>query len=1403
MLKTSTRPRAPSAATLRVLYQLAYISSGTAVGIGALCAEERRRRTQIVQKVADNARRIRQSPRYAHGAAAAALKQQDSEDSPIWLGRETGSESPAHDANPSGAGELDNFLSAKIPELPSVVEEGYGQLIQGNRKKGRRRNGTGRPDFVEEHGSRESSAKAKLNTRGNQQARSSRRSVVLSSPMNSGPERPARRMDLEKNVLGKNPSAIVYKRLMRHGEPLQGDLKPEPSRRTIFHATEEGSEHRDPDDYYDTIASLFSTHRLWTGQPRFGRFIPTRILKPDVDLFFRSVDADAVPRISKANAGRIADELLRLSLRSDEPSMSEIRSLLLWKLYTNELSIDDLYDTAAALAKITRELGPEATKQFYHANLFTTRPFQTASPSDKLSIRLRLHAEALRLDTLDDDTGLYEQLTESSKVPINVTDDQLAALIERECGRLLGHGDLTAAVKLWCMSMRTAMRTPRSSDLCSKLREDLWAAAIKGRHLALCAQMLRTRDGFVGQTSDGVWKDAFIRVCYEEGAVGMLRTLFGRPKSDALSDTSMLSAQSCAILCQCFVHQNRSFQTYYRRLPFDLRASVADARMGASASTLKAEWKSSRNLDSVRAKYEDQLKHTKKIDDFLLETTQIDRSADVRLLHVAMIEIELSANQPIEAIETLSKLNKEGTDSTVAMLTALALAKQRKWLDFGRLFEALKQDPTAFQWSKTSIRAYNNALHIFSLSHTAQELSDFVLMTVNELRFFPNHSTWEILMSSLVSKNDIPLLKYWIKLSGVIHGNIKMNADIAAALMKSWYMDFRHSHVLVIWFCRELSLAAPALYGEKLLSVVRQTIAFDLRKLRGVNAPWMEPIIRARQALFQTVSDFIPKPGYIYDRQLFADRGHLLTANGILASSQAADEEADLSTPLELETYQTAEDEDFLSTLSDPGAYQTAQETDALSAAQALVPRQESGEDDKAYDVVEPIEPARSYKAQTLSSSNAAHEFNTITAPETVDASFDSLRPSYESIVTSEPGADRALELPEIEKLERQMVQELSTGHNDAVIELYQNSLDAVGLPASPITLEIAVDASLRNTGDGSEAENILSDARDAGMNVTCAMGPLIIHQIRHNPIADAESAAKLRSDVIEYYRMNELNGLHVKHRVGVSAASKLIQVGFPEHGINLLDTISRSTWSAAMPLDIVAMGVWLLGYASLHHESGMRWVVEQVLKEDMKITQGFIWTLKRARRPVVVRGKGATYKRHTPELTAELFKWHEACAKKRMEQMRDSNIFGRKLIRLLATAKNTGKPRTGVDMRSMVPTDAEEPRVLEPVASWIPLQKLEPQRQEPKRKESKRREPKKQGPKSQDPRVSKPVITSWSPAQKQGRKRQEPKRQGPERQGNRASRRAVSWRSIRREEPRVLKPVISWVTTVECGSQR
>jgi len=1264
MLKPPTRPRAPSAATLRVLYQLAYISSGAAVGIGALCAEERRRRTQIVQKIADNARRLRQSPRYAHGAAAAAVKQRDFEDNFGWFdqGTANGSQTQAEaEADSAKNAKLESQGGVKMPELPSVVEEEYGRLIEGNRKKSKRRKRNDRPDFVEEHGNREPVTKAEVDARGDRQTRTT--PTTFNSPKTLHLRQAYSRDGIASKEDAKNMSWywMSYKRPTRYGIPQEGDLKAEFDRRKPFHATKKGRTYDNPYHDYDTIIKSFDTHRLWDGQR--GRTISSETLARDVDIFFDKVGPGDVIKMSKRHALQIANQLLRLSLDSGV-SIKAIQSLLLWKMSVDELSIDDLYNAAASFQQIARKLEPEKTMQFY-GDLFATRLYQRAGAVNRLSVMLRLHAEALELDTLDGFMGLYEQLTESVKKPSSVRHYQLAEMLERECGRLLDRGHLEAAVKLWCMSMSERKYSSEYSPMYSKTADRLFHAAITARRLSLCAQVLRVKDRNCEEDISHQ-ADTLIRVCFEEGAIGMLRELFAKPRESSsqggLKNIDSLSSQSYAHLCRCFDESIERFSHFYRKLPVELRASVAGDRIAAGASALKTEWNSTRNLDHVRPYYEDRLR-------------QLDEypGIDARPLHIAMIEVELSANQPVEAIAALSKLHESGTDGSIATLTALALAKQKNWLAFGRLFEALRQDTTELHWTLPMKRAYNNALHLFARSHTAEQLSDFVSMSINDLRFTPNQSTWEILMSALVSKKAVMQLQRWIDFSGTASRKARVNAGVAAALMKTWYLDSRHSHVLVIWFCRSLVQAAPALRGEGLLNIVRETIAFDLRKLHGVNAPWMGPILRARQALYQQLSDTVPKPGYIWNGQLY-DNGKLMTAGDPMPQSLAI------------------QDADALSTLSDTQTLEYNGEIGPVSAVETWT----SDKHDEAHDVSESAEPYESPAVTEVTTDREADAVATsVSEPHPFEFNFADLRPSYEvrpsdetspfdqTRATSASEVDTTLELSEVETLERQMVLQLSCQEYDSVLEMYRNSLDAAGLPASPLVLEIAVDASLRINGDRHEAESMMSAAREAGMNVTCAMGALLIDQLRHTPVIDNQSASRLRSDVIEYYRMNELNGLHVKHHFGIHTAHTLIQAGYAQNGINLMTTILQSTWSADKPLDIVAMGVWLSGYASLGHVRGMDWVIKEVLHQRMNIDQGFLRALKRARRPVHRRVNGeAVYVKQEPNTVAHLRHWYDVCSRRREAQMLESKVFGRKLVRLLASAANREVPRTTTTRR-------------------------------------------------------------------------------------------------------------------------
>jgi hypothetical protein len=1250
MLKTSNRPRAPSAATLRVLYQLAYISSGTAVGIGALCAEERRRRTQIVQRVADNAKRIRQSPRYAHGAAAVAVKEHEAEDNYGWSGNVNEAESDAFqwtETDRRRARRLGNQEGAKMPGLPSVVEEEYGKLVEGKHKKMKRRNRSGRPDFVEAHGHRESSTRADLEEQSSHKDRV--RLIPTPSHLSSGTNKKS----------NSSLDWISYQKPLRLGIATGHTLKATSRKTHLFHATTEGEAYRNPGGTYDQVAALFHTRDLWIRTGSVKLDLSPEALSRDVDVFFEIVNANTSLKTTLNHACRVADELLRLSL--DLGSVKAVRSLLLWKLAVKVLSVEDIFNAATSFASVAEKLDPEATMQFY-SDLFATPVYRRASQVEKRRINLRLRAEALKLDTHGEDYhGIYEELINNIATPSNRSDPAVVALLDQECRRLMDSDHLSSAVKLWCTILSSAVKLwstaphtrqiEQESDL--KLDAELFDAALTGRHISLCVRILRYKDFRI--FGDSRQKDAFIKMCFEEGGTGLLQSLFRRKGKGALRVKDNLSPESYAYLSRSFaggMSHYESFHLYYRRLPLEMRKSVAEASVNDGSFALKAQWKATRNLDEVRASYESALRR--------LEHNGV-KEEDVRPLHVAMIEVELSANQTVTAIGALSQLNKAGSDGSVATLTALALAKQKEWATFGRLFEALKKNGAILDWTPPTKRAFNNVLHLFSRSHTARQLSDFAMMAFSELGFRPNEATWEVLLSGLVSKRATLLLKYWMNFSDASGSKFTVDSQIGAALMKRWYLDCRHSHVMVMWFCRNLARRASSLRSDALLNVVREAIGFDIRTLHGVNAPWMAPILRARQTLLDTSGGDLLKPGYIWNGQLY-DKPR--STDGVEA----------LPVPL------MPDQDPFAAGSSLPPTNTTTDVADSKASTGTWVPyhtsrRMDGNEEFKPNqgtqnsDVEALIKPSPTSKESAASDGDAMNVSNSTSSTD--DLNVEDVRLSYE---VSYEGIQSAAVTSKVDALERQMISCFSLQQYGSALELYHESLDAISLPASPLMLEVAVEASLRLRNDRQEAEQIVSAARDAGMNVTCAMGPLLIDQIHRTSLHDRQDAAALRNQVLEYYRSNELNGIHVKHHVGTAAAHTLIQAGFAESGVNLLSTILQSSWCAEKPLDIAAMSVWLLGYARLGHVEGMHWVVEEVVEQGMSIDQGFLRSLKRARRPTTRLDDGPlTYRKQEPKTLAYLHQWYNLCFRKRLAQRRDSRVFGLKLVNLLATAASDG----------------------------------------------------------------------------------------------------------------------------------
>ncbi|KAK3106736.1 hypothetical protein LTR53_018172, partial [Teratosphaeriaceae sp. CCFEE 6253] len=134
----NSRPRpVPSTAALRALRQLAYISSGTVAGAATLCAEERRRRTQVVQRIADNAKRLRQHSRYYQNVASAT---HNVEDGAVRSGAlngipDAGGDGERRQKRQRSTNAKREELVTRSPDLPSSVEKGYQQVGEQPKKE--------------------------------------------------------------------------------------------------------------------------------------------------------------------------------------------------------------------------------------------------------------------------------------------------------------------------------------------------------------------------------------------------------------------------------------------------------------------------------------------------------------------------------------------------------------------------------------------------------------------------------------------------------------------------------------------------------------------------------------------------------------------------------------------------------------------------------------------------------------------------------------------------------------------------------------------------------------------------------------------------------------------------------------------------------------------------------------------------------------------------------------------------------------------------------------------------------------------------------------------------------------------------------------------------------------------
>ncbi|KAI7139650.1 hypothetical protein KC352_g29792, partial [Hortaea werneckii] len=554
----------------------------------------------------------------------------------------------------------------------------------------------------------------------------------------------------------------------------------------------------------------------------------------------------------------------------------------------------------------------------------------------------------------------------------------------------------------------------------------------------------------------------------------------------------------------------------------------------------------------------------------------------MRSWRLALLEIFISAGKIDLAKNALDRFSAEGlSPSDSVSIAMLMLANKGRWESLDRLL-TIAEESRALQFDPDTTERFNQTLDFYVRQHSSIESWKFVSRAVDKLGFRPNHVTTEVMLKGFVSAKSIDLIPKWLRYVHTLGRNFEVTARVASMLLTRFYREFRPSHVLIMWFCRNLISVAPSLAGtHHYVPLLKEAIGFDMRK-NGENRAHGEDRLQLLEGIKGTVA--LPCPGYLWDGQLF------------------------LSQP-------------------EPG------NVNASGASPTATP---------------------SVRENTIGIETPPEQMQDDSDPELPSMiHFGELRESHDS----DPVHD--------------LVLALSLKDYVKVSELYHNSLDASGLPSSPLALEIAVEACIRlHRGDRTAAEGLMTRARDAGMNVTCAMGPMLIHQMYHLKSTDKKDANNLRITTIEYYRMNDEKGWPVKHHVGVTAANTLINNGMPEHGLNILQAVYNSGWASRRPLGIEAITVFLKGYAALFSVEGVEWVLGTVLHQQMRIDHKFLRTLRRAvsdfarnaraQRPTF--GQKSHYA-HVHSLAHGL----RLCRERRAAQLQETKTLGKRLITCLA----------------------------------------------------------------------------------------------------------------------------------------
>ncbi|QIX00343.1 hypothetical protein AMS68_005860 [Peltaster fructicola] len=847
MLKQSNRPRAPSAATLRILYQLAYISSGTALGVGALCAEERRRRTQVVQKIADNAKRLRQHPRYKHNAALAVAGGEDGFQCEMLAHRRGGARSQ------EGA--------SLGPELPSVIDNAYAYTSERVERvpRSKRRYTKASEDSLE----------AAIVV-AEQQSDTTR---TVPQPM--ALDEVDTMSDYETPLEFKNKHHVPLKRpatgraLPRHQSI--AELRPtlDASRGTTIHADslDQSRQSRmalvQTHDYRrKSLWSKFKSWRYWarSEDPGFWKTLSAadklsikQNLSNDVDqLFLLSKEHHSKePEASLEQVEEVVQALLHLARGLGHLKIAT--TLLLWKIAVARVSDADLrllnntYTVFKSRGK-TWEIGVRKDDGW----LRTFRPLHGRLPAPSASANrehdvFKAGPHGLMLTAMTKDSILRWAPSTS----------QICTAVVECCRSLASMGYLGSAIYM----MTALPLRDWAIDSINQLAQEFFRAATQSTQLDLCDLLLKWTGG--SMLDDHIFNadiNAYIDACGTTKAYGLLSTLFNDPsrqdsaKVGLLAKSTVLSTTSFLHLCHAFsdgpTRSKVYYDTCYKQLSEDQRRELRLRAADNAAARLMSLWTTKHNFKLTEREY--------------LSAIHCVDETTARSLRLTMIRICLAAGEKSYAQEVFAGLSTLDHDVDSYLATMLACAHASDWSAVKALLELVGKSAQ----TEVHMHTIKQILELYAHEHPSDSVLNLGRRILEATGLAPNSVVSTLILQRAVAEERHDVFTKWFDVCKTHQWKVDIDTRLASTLLHKHAVTKRPDHSMTMGTAYTMSKLAPALYAGHMKDVVKEAISYDIRRYRHHRVEWQLKNAQERLQHLLHSPHHIAHPGTIWNKEL-------------------------------------------------------------------------------------------------------------------------------------------------------------------------------------------------------------------------------------------------------------------------------------------------------------------------------------------------------------------------------------------------------------------------------------------------------------------------------------------------------------------------------------------------------